>query len=164
MSDLLQNPMLWVTLSFIGFMAVAYRMQLHRKATSALDDRAATIRTELDVARKLKEEAQAVLADYQQKQAAYLKEAEYMMDHARKEADILAANAAKDLAATLEARTQQAIERITRQEQQAISDVRNAVVDQAITAAKTTITNHYQALPSGEMVQDVIADLERKAG
>lgn len=162
MSELVDNPTFWVAVSFVCFMLFALKLKLHTKLTGALDSKAEAIKDELDAARALREEAQAVLADYKQKQAAHLKEAEEMLARAQKEADALRANAEKELMASMDARMQTAMERIEQQEQQALSDVRDHVVDITISAAKEMITERFENLSSEEMVQSVISDLDRK--
>lgn len=162
MSELVHNPSFWVAVSFVVFMLIAVKYRLHKKFVHHLDGHREVIRMELDAARKLREEAEAVLADYKVKQAAHMKEAEAMLAHAKQEADALRANAEKELMASLDARMKAAIERIEQMEAQALSDVRDHVVDITIAAAKDMIADHFNSLSSEQMVQSVIADLERK--
>lgn len=162
MSDLLQNPTFWVVAAFFGFMAILAKLGLHKKLTGALDNRADSIKSELDAARKLRVEAEAVLAEYKQKQAEQMKEAETMLENARKEADALRKNAEEALLLQMDARMQATMDRIDQQEQQALNDVRDHIVDLTITAAKELISEHFDGLSSDEMIQSVISDLDRK--
>lgn len=162
MSELIHNPMTWVIASFIGFLLLAARFNVHKMALGALDSRSAEIQKELDTARALREEAEAVLMEYKRKQEKHLQEAEEMLERARKEANAMREAAEKDLLDNMDKRMQAAMQRIEQQERQALNDVRNHVVDITIAAAKDMIADHFKNLSSEQMVQSVVADLERK--
>ncbi|MBY0406219.1 MAG: hypothetical protein K2Q01_00885 [Rickettsiales bacterium] len=161
MTEALADPKFWVAVSFVIFFALTYK-KIAAFAFKSLDDRSAKIRAELDEARRLREEANAVLVQYQQKQAEYLKEAEEILANAKRDAETLRAMAEKDLNAQVEARTRQAMERIAQEETQAVADVRNHVVDIALATARSLITDHVSKLSQADMVQMAIADIERK--
>lgn len=161
MSEMLVDPRFWVAVSFLIFFGLTFK-KISRFAMGALDDRSAKIKFELDDARRLREEAQAVLNDYKVKQAQYTKEAEKMLADAKRDAEALRAMAEKDLNAQLEARTKQAIDRIAQEETQAITDVRNHVVDVALAAARSLIVEHVGALSQDELVKLALSDIERK--
>ena len=97
----------------------------------ALDDRAEVIRKELDEARRVREEAQVLLADYQRKHRTVGEEAEAIVAQARQEAEAFAQETRRNLKETLERRTKLAEEKIARAEGQAIDEVRAAAVDLA---------------------------------
>lgn len=158
---MMSDPKFWVAVSFFIFVALAYK-KIVAFTTRSLDDRSARIRHELDEARRLREEAEAVLAQYKQKQAEYLKEAERMLADARRDADTLRAYAEKELAAQLEGRTKQAMERIAQEERQAVAEVRNHVVDIALATARSMIADHVSKLSQDELVQLAVSDIERK--
>lgn len=162
MAEMIHNPMLWVTISFLGFIALAMKLHLHKKVAHRLDGHGELIRMELDAAKKLRQDAQDVLAEYKTKQAQMLQEAQDMLANAKQEAEALRANAHQELTANLDARMQAAMKRIEQQEQQALKEVRDHVVDVTIAAAKEQITGHYAALSSEQMVAGVVADLDRK--
>src|SRR5690606_14925248 len=66
----------WVLISFLVFVGVILYYKVPAMVTAALDKRAADIARELDEARRLREEAQALLASYQRKQAEAMQEAD----------------------------------------------------------------------------------------
>jgi F-type H+-transporting ATPase subunit b len=158
---MLSDPRFWVAVSFFIFFALTYK-KIAAFAFRSLDDRSAKIGVELSEARRLRDEAEAILQQYKQKQAEYLKEAERMLANARTDADSLRAYAEKEMNATLEGRTKQAIERIAQEEQQAINDVRNHVVDIALSAARSLIVDHVSTLSQDELVKLALSDIERK--
>mgnify|MGYP001350309184 CR=1 FL=1 len=84
------NPAFWVGVSFFGFVGLLIYYKVPGMLGKALDERADRIRQELDEARRLREEAQALLADYQKKRAAAEDEAKAIVEQARREADALA--------------------------------------------------------------------------
>ena len=101
-----------------------------------LDERAETIRKEIDEARRLREDAQKLLADYQQKHRSAGQEAEAIVEEARREAEAFAQETRAGLKDTLERRTKLAEDKIARAEAQAVDEVRAAAVEMAIAAAE----------------------------
>ena len=84
----------WVAAAFVIFMAVLGHFQVHKKLLKGIDGRRDRIKGELDEARRLKEEAQALLAAYQRKQHEVEDEAQTILASARAEAERLAGEAA----------------------------------------------------------------------
>ena len=62
------EPEDWVAIAFLIFIGGLVYLGVHSKITGALDQRQARIKGELDEARRLRDEAQALLADYRNKQ------------------------------------------------------------------------------------------------
>lgn len=155
------NPVFWVATAFVLVLVLSFK-KVSAMLTGALDDRSEKIRTELENARRLREEAETVLADYKKKQAEYLKEAEAMLAKARENAASLSRQAELDLKENLDARMKQAVDKIAREEEMAIREVRNHIVDIALSAARATIVNHVGKLPQEELIRLAISDIERK--
>src|SRR5262245_13613902 len=126
---MLQMAEFWVGIAFIAFVLILLYYKVPGLLAKALDDRAASIRKELDEARRLREEAQSLLADYQKKHRNAGQEAEAIIEHARREAEVFAAETRKSLTETVERRRRQAEDKISRAETQAVEDVRAAAVD-----------------------------------
>ena len=80
----------WVAVAFVVFLAILVYYKVPALIAKALDDRAEAIRKELDEARRLREEAQNLLADYQKKHRNVGQEAEAIVEQARREAEALA--------------------------------------------------------------------------
>jgi F-type H+-transporting ATPase subunit b len=155
------SPTFWVAVAFVLCVALGYK-KISALLLAALDSRSAKIRAELDRAHCLREEAEAVLAEYKQKQTDYLREAEAMLAKAREDTAALRKAAERELQQTLQARMQQAVEKIAREEELAIRDVRNHVVDIALASARATIVNHIGKLPQEELIRLALSDIERK--
>lgn len=161
MQNMLSDPKFWVAISFLLMVALGYK-KIITLIARALDDRSAKIKAELEHARSLREQAEAVLADYKKKQAEYLKEAEAMLAKAHDGAAALSRQAEKDLKEALDARMKQALEKISREEAQAIQEVRNHVVDIALASARTMIATHIGKLTHEDLIKLALADIERK--
>jgi F-type H+-transporting ATPase subunit b len=159
--SLLTDPRTWVTAAFLTFVLLAYK-KIAALIANGLDNRTARIKAELDEARRLREEAEAVLAEYKQKQAEYLKEAEQMLESAKNDAQQLRAYAEAELKASLDARMKQAVERIAQEEASAINDVRDHVVDIALAAARNIISDQVGTMSQEELIKLALADIERK--
>jgi F-type H+-transporting ATPase subunit b len=143
----------WVAVAFVAFLLILAYYKVPALIAKALDDRADAIRKELDEARRLREEAQSLLADYQRKHRNAGQEAEAIVEQARREAEAFSGETRKALAETVERRRRQAEEKIARAEAQAVEDVRAAAVDMAIAAAER-ILREKAAGPSGAALID----------
>jgi F-type H+-transporting ATPase subunit b len=156
------TPDFWVAVSFFVFIGILIKMGVPSMLTKALDDRADAVRKELDQARRLREEAQDLLADYQRKQRAADEEAKAIIESARREAEAMKAESAKSLKEQLERRTRLAEDKIARAEAQAVSEVRAAAVDVAMSAAERLIGDKLKADGGADLVNRSIRDLKAK--
>ncbi|MBX2805954.1 MAG: F0F1 ATP synthase subunit B [Hyphomicrobiales bacterium] len=159
---MLASPDTWVLVSFILFVALLVYYKIPSKVAEALDSRANKIKAELDEARRLREEAQTILADYQQKRRDAEKEAEDIIALARNESQTFAEQSKKSLKETLERRMKLAEEKITRAEEQAIQDIRSRSADVAITAAQTILAGELQGQSAEDLVTQGIKDVSAK--
>ena len=160
--ELIKDPTFWVGLCFVLFLALLVYLKIPSKIAAALDTRAETIRTELEEARKLREEAQALLAEYERKQRTAEKEAESIITLAKQEAEALAGETREKLKETLERRMKLAEEKIARAEEQARGEVRTTAVNVAIAAAEKIISDKMTPAASKKLVDQSIKDLKGK--
>jgi F-type H+-transporting ATPase subunit b len=158
----IHNPEYWVLVAFLIFMGMIWRAGVPGQIAKALDGRADTIRNELDEARRLREEAQTLLADYQRKQREAEGEAKIIIENAKREAESLAADTRKQLTEALERRTRQAEEKIARAEAQAIADVRQTAVDGALAASAKIMGAKAAGGTGANLIDASIADLKSK--
>ncbi len=156
------DPLFWVALSFVVFVAVVIYYRVPALVTKSLDDRADAIRRELDEARKLREEAQALLADYQRKAREAENEAKSIIEQAKREAEALASDSRKSLVESLERRSKIAEEKIARAETQALSEVRSTAVETAIAAAHEILKARAGGTTGESLVASSISDLRGK--
>lgn len=157
--ETLHDPEFWILVAFVVVIALTWK-PAKRALLKALDERTDKIRADLDRAAKLHKEAQALLAEYQQKQRDALKEAEQIIAQAKAEAERLSAQAATDLEAALKRREQMAMQRIAQAEHQAMADVRAAAVDVAIAAAGKLLSEKLDAGKQDALIDGAIKDLQ----
>ena len=129
----------YALVALVIFLVIVVMAGAHRKATAALDDRAKLIANEIDSARKLREEAESLLAQYKQKRIDAEKEAQAIVTQAKADAASYAEEAQKKLADSLERRTKQAEQKISQAESAAAKDVRSVAADLAIAAATAVL-------------------------
>ena len=158
----IHDPEFWVVIAFVLVIVLGLWKKVHVTIGSSLDARAAKIKDQLDEARKLREEAQAMLAEYRRKQRDSLQEAEGIVAHAKAEAERLAIQAAKDLEAALERRQRLALDKISLAEAKATAEVRSIAVDVAISAARQVIAQQLDQQRAGGLIDQAIAELPQR--
>lgn len=158
MPEFMHDAEFWVLVAFV--IAIAFLVYKAKGAiTGGLDQRSAKIKADLEEARRLRDEAQKTLAEYQRKQRDALKEAEAIVAHAKEEAQLFAAQAAKDLDAAVERRRRLAVEKIALEEGKALSEVRNSAVDLAIAALGHVLAQDLDAQKKSALIDDAINNL-----
>jgi F-type H+-transporting ATPase subunit b len=142
----------WVGIAFFVFVGILVYVGAHRKITDALDHRSARIKAELDEATRLREEAQSLLAHYQQKQKEAENEAQAILTNAKADAERMAVEAEQKMAEFVARRTKMAETKIAQAEAQALADVRSAAVDAAVTAAERI----FRDTTKGKLAEDLL--------
>lgn len=160
--EFLQDPEFWVAVSFFLFVGLVLYLQVHKKLAAVLDARAEQIAKEIEEARSLREEAEAVLADYRRKQGDVEKETKAIVDLAMKEARSLAAETQASMKEKFDRRIKLAEDKIGRAQEDAVRDVRAAAVNAAVGAAENVIAAKLTAEKAGKLVSDSIAALKSK--
>ena len=157
---MLRTAEFWVAVSFVAFLGVLAYYKVPALIGKALDDRAAAIRKELDQARRLREEAQSLLADYQMKHRNAGQEAEAIVEQARHEAQAYAHETRAAMADALERRTKPAEEKIARAAAHAVDEVRAAAVDMAMAAAEKILREKATGAAGAALIDDSIRNLK----
>ncbi|GJD95937.1 ATP synthase subunit b [Methylobacterium iners] len=142
----------WVAVAFVLFMVVVWKVGGFKQITAGLDGRAKRVRNELDEARRLREEAAGVLADYKRRRAEAEKEAEAIVAGAREEAERIAAEGQARLNEFITRRTKSAEAKIAQAEVQATAQVRSAAADAAVRVSEVILKERMQ----GEAAQDLV--------
>jgi len=151
----------WLIGALLVLIVIAFK-PAKRAILGGLDNRADRIREELEEAQRLREEAQAALANFQRRQRDAMGEAEEIIAHARAEADRLREHAAEELEATLKRREAMAMDRIAQAEAAATAEVRGVAVDVAISAAREVIAGQLDKTKANVLVDEAIKDLPDK--
>src|SRR5215212_9851277 len=151
----------WVAVAFVLFIGVLGYFGVHQLILSSVDQRRGKIKAELDEARRLKEEAQALLAEYQRKQHEAEEEAAGIIAGAKAEADRMVVEANAKMEEFVARRTKMAETKIAQAEAQAISDVRAAAADAAVAAAEKVLTESVKGDVADKLVAKGIEDLNK---
>jgi F-type H+-transporting ATPase subunit b len=148
--------------ALVLFLGIVFWAGAHKTAGKALDDRAAQIDKDLNDARKLREEAEALLAEYKQKKLDAEKEAAGIIAQAKTDAASYAEDAKKKLADSLTRRTKQAEQKIAQAEAAAIKDVRSAATDLAMKAASAIIADGAKGKGGDKLIAESIAAVKSR--
>ncbi len=159
---MLRQPETWVAVAFVLFVILMLYLKVPAMVAKMLDERSAKIAAELAEARKLREEAQALLESYKTKRAEAEKDAEGIIAQARREAEAYAIEARKKLSETLERRTRQAEQKIAQAEAQAIKEVRATATDMAVTAATGLLADAVKGAKGEALIAESIAAVKGK--
>lgn len=151
----------WVGLGFIVVVLLLIKAG-YAKIAALLDARGTAIRNRLESARHIREEAQALLAEYQRKQRDALQESQDIVARAKNEAAKLKVQAAEELAHRVAAAERQALERINAAEEQAKREVRNVAIEVAVATATKVMEDKLSAAQSNALIDRAIADLPEK--
>jgi F-type H+-transporting ATPase subunit b len=159
---MLHEAEFWVALGFLVFLGLLGYLGVHRQVAKSLDDRAARIKAELDEAQKLKDEAAALLQEYQRKRGEAEHEAAAIIDGAKAEAERLAADAKGKVEEFVARRTKLAEAKIAQAEAQATADVRAAAADAAVAAAEKILAQQAKGELAGALIAKGIEDVRKK--
>ena len=158
----LAEPEFWVAVGFVIFVGVLVYVGVPKMLLDALDDRAKRVQAELDEARRLKEEAQTLLAEYKAKQRQADEEAAAIIEGAKAEAERIAAESKIKMEDFVARRTKMAETKIAQAEAQAIADVRAAAADAAVSAAEKILTDSVKGKVADELITRGIGDVKSK--
>ena len=157
----LSDPTWWVFIAVVGFLFLISFLGVWKLLAEKLDLRSDGIRTELDEARRLREEAQALLASFQRKQKDAETQAEEIVAQAKRDAEAMAAQSRRDLAERLERRAAAAEAKIANAEAQALKDVRSTAADLAVDMAEEMLRGQLGAADQARLFKDGLAGMGR---
>lgn len=152
---LLADAHTWVLFSTLIFVALVY-VKGRKPILSSLDSRTAKIKADLDEAARLKAEAQALLADYQQRHKDAVITAQKIIDTAKEATALIQKDAEKKLEENLQRREALLLERIARAESAAVQELRHQAADIAAKAAEQLLAD--AAVKNGAKIVDEAID------
>ena len=158
----LHNTDFIVLLAFILFVVVLIYFGVPGMIGGMLDKRADQIKAELDEAKSLREEAQALLASYERKQKEVQAQADRIVATAKTEAAEAATQAKKDLEVSIARRLAAAEDQIASAEASAVKEVRDQAVVIAVAAAREVIAGQVKAADANKMIDDAIDTVSAK--
>lgn len=142
--------------ALVLFLGILYYAGVHKTLGGMLDARAQRIRDELDEARRLREEAQALFAEFERRNRDVAAQAEDIVTHARKAAETAAEKAKADLANAIERKLRAADEQIAMAEASAVREVRDRAVEVAVAAAADVIRSRMTEAQSAALIDSAI--------
>ncbi len=148
--------------ALILFAALLVWLKVPAQIGVMLDQRSAAIAKELADAKKLREEAAALLAEYQAKKAAAERQAQDIVIQARAQAAAMAAETRMQMAEALKRREKEAEDKIARAEASALAEVRAAAADAAMAAAEQILRKELTAAKQADLVTKGAAELAKK--
>lgn len=152
------EPRNWVFIAFVLFF-VLFGRKLWAALAGMLDDRGAKVRTELEEAARLRQEAEAMLRDAEARRADALREAQALIEGAKAEAGRVAAAAGAEAEASAKRREQMALDRIAAAEKAAVDEVRLTAAEVATVAARQVIAEGLTADADARLIDHAITQL-----
>lgn len=156
------DPEFWVAVGFVTVIGIFLYQRLPAFVGAALDTRAAGIAKELDEAKRLRDEAEALLAQYKEKAASVEQEAEAILNEAKTNAERFASEARAALTQQIERRAQVAQDKIAQAEAQAMSEIRTLAADAAAAAAEKLITARIDEKRASDLIAASLKELPGK--
>ncbi|MDG1209016.1 MAG: ATP F0F1 synthase subunit B [Paracoccaceae bacterium] len=151
-----------VTLTTVLFIALLVYLGVPKKIAGLLDARADKIKAELEEARRLREEAQTLLASYEKKQKEVEGLAEQIVANAKSEAENAAVQAKEDLKASIARRLKGAEDQIASAEASAVKEVRDRAIAVATQAASAVIADKMSAASGNDLIDASIKEVGAK--
>ena len=161
MMALLQDRTFWVAIAFVIFVVALFK-PIKKALLENLDARIAQIRTEVEEAERLREEAQTLVATYQRQQREAKQEAEDIVAKAKVDAERHQAEAEEAMKAAFARQEAQAKDKIAQAEAAAVQEVRDVAVDLAIGAAERLLAERLAGKEGDALVDDAIKELPEK--
>jgi F-type H+-transporting ATPase subunit b len=148
--------------ALVLFLGIVFWAGAHKTAGKALDDRAAQISKDLADAKRLREEAEALLAEYKQKRLDAEKEAGDIVARAKSDAAAYAEESKRKLNDSIDRRTKQAETKIAQAEAAAAKDVRSIAADLAIAAATSVLKDSMKSKSGETLIAESIAAVKAR--
>jgi len=142
----------WTATGFFLFMALLVYMKVPKIVFGSLDKKISKIEQDLEDAKTLREEAQALLAKYERKRKSAQSEADDIIAAAEEEATRIAQEAKIALEEMIVRRTKSVEEKISQAEAQAVAEVRTKSAEIAVEAAKNLLVE--QMSDQGDVLID----------
>lgn len=158
----LRNTDFVVLIAFLIFIGILLYYKVPAMVGGLLDKRAASIRSELDEAKTLREEAMALLASYERKQKDVQAQADRIVASAKKEATDAATAAKEEIARSISRRLSAAEEQIASAQADAVKDVRDQAVTVAVAVAKEVLAGQLDAKAAGALIDESIGVVAEK--
>ncbi len=156
------EPEFWVAVAFLIFLAIVVWAGGLNALTEGLDARGKRVQAELDEARRLREEAAGVLADYRRRREEAEREAEAIIASAREEAERASREAHERMTDFVARRTAAAEAKIAQAESQAFAQVRAGAAEAALRVSETILREKVKGEKGQELLARSLSDIRTK--
>jgi F-type H+-transporting ATPase subunit b len=156
------EPEFWVGVAFVIFLILIWHAGAHRSVASGLDEHSKRASKDHEEARRLMEEARALLAEYQKKQREAESEASAIVAQAKVEAEEIAAEAKTRMEEFVARRTKMAEAKIAQAEVQALADVRAAAAEAAVKASEKVLSESVKGKVASDLLSAAIRDVKTR--
>jgi len=158
---MLHSPETWVAAAFVIFIAVLLYFRVPKLIAQQLDKRSDEISQQLEEARRLREEAQSLLAKWQRRQRQADDEANEIIRQAEANAQRSAEETKAQLEETLKRREQQTADKIAQAETRAVNEVRSVAVDVATEVARRLIQEELDKKTADKLIDDSVQSIDK---
>ncbi|MCC6918993.1 MAG: F0F1 ATP synthase subunit B [Alphaproteobacteria bacterium] len=162
MNEMLLDPTFWVGVGLVIFIAILIYVKVPGLLARQLDARSAAIAGELNEAKRLREEAEALLATYQARTKDAESEAAAIIATAKTEAQQMQAEARDAVTALIERRTKMAEHKIAQAEATALAEVKTAAAGAAVSAATQILSQRMDGAKATAVADSAIRDLRSR--
>ncbi len=152
----------WATVGLVIFLGIIVYLKVPGMVTRSLDERAKRISNELDEARRLREEAQQLLAEYQRKRKEAEQEAEAIVEAAKREAETLVREGRARTEDYITRRNAMAEQKIGQAERDAVNEVRARAVDIAIAATSKVLADKVDGTVEADLFRKSLEDVRTR--
>ena len=159
---MLHSAEFWVGVAFVIFWGILIYFGVPQRLLGSLDSRGQRIADELAEAKRLRQDAERLLKEYETKRTAAEQEAADIVSNAREEAERLAREAQEKMAEFVTRRTASAEAKIAQAQAQASAEVRAAAVDAAIRASERVLRQEITGDTATSMVTQSLNDVRAK--
>ncbi len=151
-------------LALLLFIGLLVYLKVPQQIAGALDQKSQAIAHELHEARRLREEAEKLHAEYEAKRAAAESEAKAIVEAAKAQAALVAEETRQSMLAAMARREEQAEDRIASASAKAADEVRAAAAEAAIAAAERMIRERMNDQTQAALVAEGASEMQRKFG
>ncbi|MEO6360834.1 MAG: hypothetical protein ABIO43_09710 [Sphingomicrobium sp.] len=149
----------WVAIAMLVVFAILIWKRVPGAIAKSLDDKIAAIRSQLDEAKALRAEAEALRKEYEEKADSVEKEAAAIIERANGEAAAIVAKADSDAQSLIDRRTRMAEVKIAAEERAVIEGLRATAADAAAKAAAHLIAERHDAAADGALIDRAIGEI-----
>ena len=159
--DFFYQPSSWVFIAFIIFISISIYLKVPNMVTKLLDEQINKIKNDLDDARKLKEDANSLLAEYERKIESANKEAENIINQAKKNSKVYEENSNKNIEEFISRSEKQSIEKIQQAQKSAINKINEEIINKSVEAAEKIISRNMNDQNNNKLFESSVNQIKK---